>query len=214
MNSIIIPVKSLEIAKLRLKSILNAEQRKQLCINMFKDVVKAASSTQQSNEIITVSSDPSILDIGSRFGKTIFEQTETNINSSINSAIDLAIKKNSDSILIIPGDIPLITSRDIDIIYDYEISTPSIIISPSLRRNGTNLLYLNPPNVIEIQYGENSFQKHVEKAKKLININLIIHHSRNIELDIDLPEDLFNFLKTQSNTLTYKYLNELNLDMK
>ena len=161
MNFIIIPVKSLKLAKLRLSSILNAEQRKILCVNMFKDVIQAASLVKKTSKIVTISSDPSILDIGSQFGDIISEQLETNINESINSAIDFAMKKKSDSVLIIPGDIPLITPNDIDQIFNYDINSPTIIISPSIRRNGTNLLFLMPSNIIKIEYGENSFQKHM-----------------------------------------------------
>ncbi len=211
MNFIIIPVKSLEFAKLRLNSILNSEQRKKLCINMFKDVIQAASATQKTNKIVTISSDPMILDIGSQFGDIISEQMETNINESINSAIEFAIKKNANSVLIIPGDIPLITSNDIDEIFNYEINPPTIIISPSLRKNGTNLLFLMPSDIIKIEYGENSFQKHIEKARNVKNHNLIIHNSKNFGLDIDLPKDLFLFLKSPSQTLTYQYLTKIKL---
>ncbi|NVM03194.1 MAG: 2-phospho-L-lactate guanylyltransferase [Candidatus Helarchaeota archaeon] len=211
MNFIIIPVKSLKLAKLRLSSILNAEQRKMLCVNMFKDVIQAASLAKKTKKIVTISSDPSILDIGSQFGDIISEQLETNINESINSAIDFAMKKKSDSVLIIPGDIPLITPIDIDQIFNYEINPPTIIISPSIRRNGTNLLFLMPSNIIKIEYGEDSFQKHIEKARIIENLNLIIYNSRNIGLDIDLPEDIFLFLKTPSQTLTYQYLTKIKL---
>ncbi|MFX0136002.1 MAG: 2-phospho-L-lactate guanylyltransferase [Candidatus Hodarchaeota archaeon] len=211
MNFIIIPVKSLELAKLRLSTILNSEQRKMLCINMFKDVIQAANSTKRTNKIVTVSSDPAILDIGSQFGDIISEQSETNINESINSAIKFTMKKNADSVLIIPGDIPLITSNDIDQIFNYDIDPPIVIISPSLRRNGTNLLFLMPSDIIKIEYGEDSFQKHIEKARNIENQNLIIHNSRNIGLDIDLPEDISLFLKSPSQTLTYQYLTKIKL---
>ncbi|MHA1377815.1 MAG: 2-phospho-L-lactate guanylyltransferase [Candidatus Helarchaeota archaeon] len=211
MNFIIIPVKSAKFAKLRLAPILDTKQRKNLCINMYKDVIKAVDETKTENKLLTISSDPSILRIGRKFGDIITENTQSEINSSINVAISRALENHAESVLIIPADIPLILSNDIDEIFKYKIKAPTMIITPSIRKNGTNLLYLAPPDIVEIQYGENSFQKHLEKASKIENLNLIIHKSENISLDIDLPEDLKLFLKLTSQTLTYQYLEKLDL---
>lgn len=211
MNFIIIPMKSLKIAKLRLAPILNSEQRRELCINMFKDVIEATSSTQTINNVVTVSSDPIILEIGRQYGDIISESQKTEINLSINLAIKFAINKNADSVLILPGDIPLITSKDIDQLFDFENKPPTVIISPSSNVNGTNLLFLSPPNIIKIEYGENSFQKHLKKAGNIKDLNLIVYHSHNIGLDIDLPSDLFIFLSSPSQTHAFQYLNKLEL---
>jgi len=122
----------------------------------------------------------------------------------------MAIKNNAESVLIIPGDIPLLTPHDIDSIFINEVNAPIMVISPSLRKNGTNLLFLKPPNIIKIEYGEDSFRKHINIAKKRKIPNIIVHNSKNIELDIDLQEDLFLFLEQTSSTFTYQYLKQLN----
>jgi len=66
---------------------------------------------------------------------------------------------------------------------------PEILICPDRRKDGTNLLYINPEGLISFSYGSGSFNKHLELARQSgARVNII--SSNSLELDLDTPEDL------------------------
>jgi 2-phospho-L-lactate guanylyltransferase (CobY/MobA/RfbA family) len=48
---------------------------------------------------------------------------------------------------------------------------------------------LHPPGLIEVAFGENSFQKHVQAARQA-GIKPAIYHTPTLAFDLDWPEDL------------------------
>ncbi len=71
----------------------------------------------------------------------------------------------------------------------YSGNPPEVIICPDRRKDGTNLLYMNPEGLIHFNYGGGSFNKHLEQARKA-GARLEIVETLSIGLDLDLPEDL------------------------
>jgi 2-phospho-L-lactate guanylyltransferase (CobY/MobA/RfbA family) len=66
---------------------------------------------------------------------------------------------------------------------------PVIVIAPDRHEKGTNALLISPSGLIEYDFGENSFQRHCERAKKA-GARLEIVNIPTLGLDLDLPEDL------------------------
>jgi 2-phospho-L-lactate guanylyltransferase (CobY/MobA/RfbA family) len=64
-----------------------------------------------------------------------------------------------------------------------------VVIAPDRHEKGTNALLLSPAGLIEYDFGENSFERHCELAKKAgARLEIVKLHS--LGLDLDLPEDL------------------------
>jgi len=63
------------------------------------------------------------------------------------------------------------------------------VIAPDRHEQGTNALLISPSGLIEYDFGENSFQRHCEQAKKS-GARLEIVNLPSLGLDLDLPEDL------------------------
>jgi 2-phospho-L-lactate/phosphoenolpyruvate guanylyltransferase len=66
---------------------------------------------------------------------------------------------------------------------------PVVVIAPDRHGNGTNALLLSPAGLIEYDFGENSFQRHCQRAKD-VGARLEIVDLPTLGLDLDLPEDL------------------------
>jgi 2-phospho-L-lactate guanylyltransferase (CobY/MobA/RfbA family) len=65
---------------------------------------------------------------------------------------------------------------------------PMMVISPDRRRLGTNMLLVDPADLISFSYGTNSFEEHCHLAK-LKGAEVIVVENDRIALDLDVPED-------------------------
>ena len=64
-----------------------------------------------------------------------------------------------------------------------------VVIAPDRHGKGTNALLMVPAGQIEYDFGEGSFHRHCERAKKS-GARLEIVELHSLGLDLDLPEDL------------------------
>lgn len=64
-----------------------------------------------------------------------------------------------------------------------------MVIAPDRRGKGTNALLLSPANLIEYDFGGDSFDRHCNRARKA-GARLEIVNLPSLGLDLDLPEDL------------------------
>ncbi|MEM1587960.1 MAG: 2-phospho-L-lactate guanylyltransferase [Candidatus Bathyarchaeia archaeon] len=210
----IIPVKELSKSKTRLSLILNPKEREALSLIMLKDVLNALFSSKKIEKVIIVSSDSTVLNLYEKLGfKPLLETNKGDLNLAINEAIQFSLNENVQAVLIMPSDIPLVKTEDIDFLINNCDEKPSIIISPSKRMDGTNALLLHPPTILNVAYGENSFNIHVEKALKT-KAQLKIIVLPRIALDIDIIEDLRDLIKFGDGTLTKNFLINSGLTFK
>jgi 2-phospho-L-lactate guanylyltransferase len=66
---------------------------------------------------------------------------------------------------------------------------PVVVIAPDRRGSGTNALLASPPGLIDYDFGPDSFEQHVNRAKEA-GARVEICEISSIGLDLDLPEDL------------------------
>lgn len=186
----IIPVKPLRRGKSRLAGVLSDEERSKLNINLFENTIRSLMSVSQIEQILVISRDTSALSLARDYGvRTVQEDNNSELNMALERATAVVKKYGGTSLLILPADLPLITSEEICGILSQARQPPEIVIVPDRREDGTNALYINPAGAIEYCYGCGSFLKYIEQAK-IKNINVKVVHSDKIELDLDIPEDL------------------------
>ncbi len=207
----IVPVKDLSRAKERLASILPQDVRTTLAYAMLKDVLSALKGSKLIDRRFIVTMDKKAMDIARSFGVEIIEEIEQNGESaSVDRASKICMEMGADSVLVIPGDTPLITSSDIDSILEMEADAPSTVMVPARDRLGTNAILRKPPDAFPSRFGDDSFRKHLEEAEKR-NISVEMFENARIALDIDHPEDLREFASQKSDTTAYKLLMQLDL---
>jgi len=198
----VVPVKSLLKSKTRLSNIFTFQERTLFTLAMLQDVLKGLKSSNV-NETVVVSSDLTVERFVKSFGMTFLKETQEGLNQALNQAIKWCVRNTAEWLLVLPADVPLITSKDINQIVKLALNN-SIVISPS-RNGGTNALLQTPPGVISPCFGLNSFKKHVCKALAK-HVRTKIYVSSNVMLDIDSEKDLEQLFKVGKQTASYRFL--------
>ena len=211
MKFVIVPVKDLSKAKERLSSLLPQHQRTELAYAMLEDVLTALSGSRLADRKFIVTLDERAIDVAKELGIEVILETEQNGESaSVDYASKVSIEMGAKSVLVIPGDAPLITSEDIDFILEKEKAAPSIVFIPARDEYGTNAILRKPPDAIPSMFGDDSFNKHKNEAERK-NIPYESFENSRIGLDIDRPEDLVELISHKSSTKTYSELERLSL---
>jgi 2-phospho-L-lactate guanylyltransferase len=194
----IIPVKPLRRGKSRLAPILSEDERAKLNYAMLENTLKVVSAFPDFDEILVISRDPAALSLARQYNsRTVKEEGSPELNKAIMRAARVAIAFSAHGVMIIPADLPLICVEDLKTFIGLSGSPPEIIIAPDRRMDGTNALLISPVGIINYCYGPQSYEKHVDQAKKC-GANIKICSLPSFALDVDWPED-FDLLKNNTN---------------
>lgn len=211
MKFILIPVKDLSKANERLASVLSKKQRTELAYVMLEDVFCAVGDSKLADNKVIVTVDRKAEKMALEKGfDVIREETPLGESSSVDLAIQVCRKMGAKSVLVIPGDTPLVTGEDLDFVLEKEKKGKSVILVPSEDELGTNAIFRKPPDTIPSMFGNDSFRKHREEAERRY-VPCDIYKNLNISIDIDEPGDIETFSLHGSHTKTYRKLLELGL---
>ncbi|MFH1327471.1 MAG: 2-phospho-L-lactate guanylyltransferase [Candidatus Bathyarchaeota archaeon] len=204
----VIPITKLESVKSRLYPFLNSRLRRELSFKMLTDITNAIKNSKEITQTVVVTPDDRVLEVAKRLGvNTLKENFARGVNAAVSFAMEYCLKKGASKAIILPSDIPLLSHEDLHRIIEIGTTNHSIVIGPSVRFDGTNVLLCNPPRIIQTHYEQNSFRSHIAEAIKN-KVKVVIYLSKRIMLDIDSPKDLQDFLKVKNDTLTHKFLKE------
>ena len=197
----ILPIKRFENAKTRLSSILDTDDRIRLSLLMLEDTLQILSAVHSLSQLITVSADKRVGEIAVKYGANfLFEEKERGVNSAVALADSYCMKKAADATMVIPHDLPLLDSTDISKACELaENESRCIVICPSLRYDGTNMLLRKPPSIIATFYDADSYNMHVRAAIRL-GIPVKRLFSKALMHDIDTPEDVLEIIKEETVT--------------
>lgn len=197
----IVPIKRFENAKTRLSSILDTDDRIRLSLLMLEDTLQILSAVHSLSQVITVSADKRVREIAVKYGANfLLEEKERGVNSAVALADSYCMKKAADATMVIPHDLPLLDSTDISKACELaENESRCIVICPSLRYDGTNMLLRKPPSIIATFYDADSYNMHVKAAIRL-GIPVKRLFSKALMHDIDTPEDALEIMKEETVT--------------
>jgi 2-phospho-L-lactate/phosphoenolpyruvate guanylyltransferase len=186
----IVPVKPLRRGKSRLAGMLTEDERTLLNQELLERTLKTLSTLKELDKILVVSRDPQVLTIARNHGaKTVQEDGQPHLNTALTRATVVAQVHATQGVLILPADLPLLTENDVLTLIDRAAKPPVVVIAPDRHGKGTNALLMIPAGLIEYDFGENSFERHCERARKA-GAQLEIVELPSLGLDLDLPEDL------------------------
>jgi 2-phospho-L-lactate guanylyltransferase len=191
--SVLIPVKGFRNAKQRLSPLLAIAERELLAEVMFREVLSQVLGARGLAVTFVVTGDDRVAEIACSLGaQVIREEAERGETHAVDFA-RLELKKSGrEAVLIVPGDLPLVRSTDIEAILAQVpdgASSPFALLVPSHDRMGTNALLLAPPDIIQLRFGFDSFSYHSSQVSAQA-LALRVLENEGIALDIDEPKDL------------------------
>lgn len=156
---------------------------------MLADMLSTLREAPQIEGMIVVSPSEEILRFAERMGAETIRDPGLELNQAFKLGISHAVSKGATSVLLMPSDLAFLKIYDIENIVNMATSPREVVIAPS-KDNGTNALFLRPPDIIELRFGGESFPLHVEEAKHA-GVTPRIYRSFTVSTDIDEPADLF-----------------------
>lgn len=186
---IVIPVKNLPNAKQRLASALEPEERAALATAMLKDVFEAVASWARRPQVTVVTGDPEARSLARQCGFEILDdQEEAGESAAIARATQALEAQGATSLLVIPGDIPLVTAQELETIYAAAPPAGTVLV-PSQDGRGTNAALRRPASLFPLRFGNDSFVPH-QAAAAATGLPLVVLKLPGIALDVDTPQDL------------------------
>jgi len=186
----IVPVKPLRRGKSRLAGTLSEDERTELNRSLLQNTLKTFADLKEVEEVLVISRDPQALAIARQHGaRTVRENGQPELNTALKRATVIAQVYATRGVLVLPADLPLVTRQDVLALIERAGEPPAVVIAPDRHGTGTNALLISPAGLIEYDFGENSFQRHCERAYEA-GARLEIVDLPTLGLDLDLPEDL------------------------
>ena len=210
---ILVPIKNLRDAKQRLSLILSSEERFALAQAMCEDVLQELARWQHRPPVALVTSDPFARDLGAQFG---FEIISDDVNAGETNAIAMATELCRDrgalNTLVVPADIPLIESAELQKIADAAPPRGAVLV-PDAAGRGTNAAWRSPSDLFPLRFGNDSFLPHLAAAKAT-QLPCVVLELPGIARDVDRPEDLRELAAAHGTTRAQKLVRSWNLETR
>jgi len=206
-RAIVLPVKSLDETKARLRSVLAPMERAALTLAMLEDVLDAALMVP-GWETWVISPDESVLEVAAIRGAVTFVEDEPPLGQAIRQVEDEADARGADALAVLLPDTPLVTTA---VLTRTVHTLGPVVIAPAADERGTNLLLRRPPTAIAAHFGPDSFRRHVEAAAEA-DLPLAVTERPELAFDLDAPDDILTVLRSSRPTRTRAVLQDLGAD--
>lgn len=204
----LLPVKNMGQAKKRLRPVLSAAERRTLFRHSLTDVLEATSRSTELAGLVVISRDKDAIILAEQFGaRTIVPDGDSGQSSAIRQAAEKLAQDNIECTLTIPGDVPLVTGAEIDRVCESLATGHSITIVPSLDGTGSNCVACSAYGLVDYQFGENSFDRHVASSRSN-GIEPRALPLPGLGLDVDTPSDLEELMRRESSSRAQEYVRD------
>ena len=204
----VIPVKNLNEAKHRLESVLNPIQRRNLFAAMLEDVLATVMAVPEFEQVAVATICPTAAEIARRNGASVLSTVQDEGQTKAVASTAATLEENGiKHMLMLPGDVPLVTVEEIQTVLEVHGNAPTMTIVPARDEQGSNCIALSPPTAAPLRFGPNSYFPHLETARKM-GLTLNTPKLAGIGLDIDTQDDLQELCKQPCQTRAQEYLQE------
>jgi 2-phospho-L-lactate guanylyltransferase len=193
----VVPVKNLIDSKRRLSAVFTSQERQELTLAMLEDVLTSLKSSVV-DAILVVGEDTRVQQVAQNCGASYLMATKDGLNPTIEEATNWCVKFGAHSTLVVPSDVPLLKTQDVNRIAQLSSIDRSIVVSPSINW-GTNALLQCPPRLIPSCFGPKSFIAHIREAY-VRNVSVRLHFSVELAIDVDSAEDLRRLFEIKNDT--------------
>lgn len=208
----VLPLKPSSAAKQRLAGVLDPQQRRRLVRAMVGDVLEVLAEHPLLEQTVIVSNDPAVNALAAEFGVLHWLEPDAvaNLSQAVGWAGETLAGQGVDAMLVVHGDLPLLSASDIDAMMAvHDSDHPGLTLVADRRQQGTNGLLVSPPGLIDFHYGDNSLQAHCQEAQRR-GVTAHVLDLPGVAMDIDEPDDLYRLMgSTQTAANTAAALSQL-----
>lgn len=193
----LVPIRGLESAKTRLGGDLDAEERRDLVVDLLHRTLRATRDARRIAGTIVVTMDPAAAGIARDHRAVGLVERAPGLNGAISAARSVAVARGATAVLVVPADLPAISADTVDALLEAaEASVPAratglvglVGLVTDQHGTGTNTLLISPPGVIDPEFGPASRERHREAAAAAGAA--LVELDGPLALDVDTPDDL------------------------
>jgi 2-phospho-L-lactate/phosphoenolpyruvate guanylyltransferase len=180
----LIAIKERARCKTRLADVLSPPERIDLVRSMLTAVLAAAGNAQTVHQVIVISPERDTVPAEI----PVLADTGESLNTALMQAHTMVREFGCHEIVVLPADLPLITSAEIDELVraghagGFAMATDAAGI-------GTNALCLMSTQPFRFQFGPDSRRLHLQEAQRLGSSPQVVHLA-GLEFDVDSSADL------------------------
>ena len=177
---------------------------------MLYDVLTALHNWTAHPEVAIVSSDPYAIELAREYKFEIIPDLDNpGETGAIEMATSICVERGKESTLVIPADIPLIESWELEEILKHAPKEGTVLV-PAADGRGTNAALRRPANLFPLRFGNDSFKPH-HAAAEATGKPCVVLNLPGIAVDVDNPADLQQLLTLPGNTRTQRLVREAGL---
>lgn len=183
----IVPLKPPSLAKSRLAAVLTPDERRAWFFDLAQRAIEALRATRGIERVAVITADTAVGRFALQHGAVVFDEPHVQGTAQAFSAA-LAQLPAIRSVLMIAGDLPLVSPKALAALVD-AARRHEVVIVPDRLQRGTNALACSPPDAIAPCFGEDSYARHLAAAhaarRSVFTLPL-----EALALDIDVPADI------------------------
>ena len=207
---ILVPIKNTAFAKQRLAGILDQPARTQLAQAMLTDVLATLHEWKGRSNVGIVTGDPYATRLAAEYKFEVIPDTDNpGETGAIEMATRICAERGEHSTLVIPGDIPLIATWELEEILKQAPAEGSLLV-PAGDGRGTNAAYRAPADLFPLKFGNDSFKPH-HAAAQATGKPCVVLNLPGIAVDVDNPADLRQLLSLPGETRAQRVARSWNL---
>jgi len=180
----LIPIKARAECKGRLAGWLAPQERLVVVREMAGRVLAATRGTRSIDHVavVTPERDCVPLDV------LVIDAPGRGLNPALDFARHELLARGADELVVLPADLPLVTSADIDLLVARGRHT-GFAFATDAACTGTNALFLKQADAFRFQFGPDSRRHHIAEGARLGWVAESVR-TRGLEFDLDRVEDL------------------------
>ncbi len=185
----VVLIKDFDTAKQRLAAALGPAERRRLARD---NAIRALRSAQAAEHVLAVCGSPEAAELAATEGaEVLLEAKPSGQNPAALAGIARATEGGATAVLLLSSDLPLVTRGTVAAMLRVAAkdAPPAVVAAPATGRGGTNALYLAPPGVVALHFGDDSLAK-FEREARANGAAFRLHRARALALDLDEPSDL------------------------
>src|SRR5262249_4265109 len=143
----------------RLRPALDAGQRRELARENARLALAAARAGEH---VLAVCGSAAAAALAGETGaEVLLEADPSGQNPAARLGSDQASSRGARSVLLLSSDLPLVNRRTVATMLSAarRLGSPGVMAAPATGRGGTNALFLSPPGVIDLHFGDDSLRK-------------------------------------------------------